>query len=165
MTQMCNVNGVWFVWIRNGSGYQWVTSLPGSAFIVLELRLVVVPQIRWDVEFHNSIMPSSILFLLSGTQSRRWKSSCPALQLYELGGLDRKIQNVSFHRGDREWKIRTFVIVGFQTFKVFSSSRMENKRKGRLGGLTEVRGTDLLPEATIGTRLSGLKKVVLGLIN
>ena len=62
-------------------------------------------------------------------------------------------------------KIQTFVIVGFQTFKVFSSSRMENERKGRLGGLTEVPGTDPLPEATIGTRLSGLKKVVLGLIN
>ena len=28
--------------------------------------------------------------------------------------------------------------------------------------MTEVPGTDLLPEATIRTRLSGLKKVVLG---
>ena len=42
---------------------------------------------------------------------------------------------------------------------------MENERKGRLSGLTEGPGMGLLPEATIGTRLSGLKKVVLGLIN
>ena len=62
-------------------------------------------------------------------------------------------------------KIRTSVIVDFQTFKVFSSSRRKNEGKGRLGGIAEVPGTDLLPKATIGTRLRGLKKVVLGLIN
>ena len=77
------VDGVWFVWIRNTSGYQPDTSLPGSVFIVLEERLVIVAQNGWDVEFHNSITPSSILFLLTGTQSWRWKSSCPALQLLQ----------------------------------------------------------------------------------
>ena len=77
------VDGVWLVWIGNASSYQPDTSLPGSAFIVLELRLVVADQIRWDVKFHNSIMTLSILFLLTGTQSWRWKSSCPALQLLQ----------------------------------------------------------------------------------
>ena len=72
-----------FVWIRNTSGYQPDISLPGSVFIVLEERLVVVAQNGWDVEFHNSITPSLILFLLTGTQSWRWKSSCPALQLLQ----------------------------------------------------------------------------------
>ena len=42
---------------------------------------------------------------------------------------------------------------------------MENEGKGRLGGIAEVPGTDPSPEATIGTRLRGLKKVGLGLIN
>ena len=69
-TKRCRyVDRVWFVWIRNTSGYQPDTSLPGSVFIVLEKRLIVVAQIRWDVEFHNSITPLSILFLLTGTQS------------------------------------------------------------------------------------------------
>ena len=77
------VDGVWFVRIRNTSGYQPDTSLPGSVFIVLEERLVVVAQNGWDVEFHSSITRSSILFLLTGTQSWRWKSSCPALQLLQ----------------------------------------------------------------------------------
>ena len=77
------VDGVWFVRIRNTSGYQPDISLPGSVFIVLEERLVVVAQNGWDVEFHNSITPSSILFLLTGTKSWRWKSSCPALQLLQ----------------------------------------------------------------------------------
>ena len=83
-TKRCRcVDGVWLVQIRNATGYQPDTSLPGSAFIVLELRLVVVPQIRWDVKFHNSITPLLILFPLTGTQSWQWKSSCPALQLLQ----------------------------------------------------------------------------------
>ena len=77
------VDGVWFVRIRNTSGYQPDISLPGSVFIVLEERLVVVPQNGWDVKFHNSITPLSILLLLTGMQSWRWKSSCPALQLLQ----------------------------------------------------------------------------------
>ena len=77
------VDGVWFVRIRNTSGYQPDISLPGSVFIVLEERLVVVAQNGRDVEFRNSITSSSILFLLTGTQSWRWKSSCPALQLLQ----------------------------------------------------------------------------------
>ena len=83
MKRCRNVVGVWFVPIRNTSGYQPDTSLPGSVFIVLEERVVVVAQYGWDVEFHNSITPSSVLFLLTGTQSWRWKSSCPALQLLQ----------------------------------------------------------------------------------
>ena len=83
-TKWCRyVDEVWLVWIHNASGYQPDTFLPESAFIVLELQLVVVPQIRWDVKFHNSITPLSILFLLTGTQSWRWKPSCPALQLLQ----------------------------------------------------------------------------------
>ena len=71
-TKRCRyVDGVWFVWIRNTSGYQLDTSLPGSVFIVLEGQLVVVAQIGLDVKFHNSITPLSILFLLTGTQSWR----------------------------------------------------------------------------------------------
>ena len=83
-TKPCRyVDGVWFDWIRNTSGYQPETSLPGSVFIVLEERLLVVAQNGWDVKFHNSITPLSILFLLTRTQSWRWKSSCPALQLLQ----------------------------------------------------------------------------------
>ena len=72
-TKCCRcVDGVWFVWIRNASGHQPDTFLPGLIFIVLEKQLVVVTQIGWDVKFHNSITPSSILFLLTRTQSWRW---------------------------------------------------------------------------------------------